>query len=153
MKEKLEIIRINEKMNASTLAKKLGVEPSAISHIKSGRNNPRYDFIVKILEVFPHINPDWLLLGRGPYLRSDIEMFNSLESDDDELLDSVAPLTPEERSLFSVPENIESSAVNVAQKNETPSIFPVVQTNGKRVERVVVFYEDKSFESYTPNNP
>ena len=44
------------------LPKKLGVEASAISHIKSGRNKPSFDFVVKILAAFPHINPDWLLL-------------------------------------------------------------------------------------------
>ena len=72
MKEKLEIIRANENMNASELAKKLGVEASAISHIRSGRNKPSFDFVVKILAAFPHINPDWLLLNRGPYSRAEV---------------------------------------------------------------------------------
>ena len=151
MKEKLEIIRTNERMNASELAKKLGVEASALSHIKSGRNKPRFDFIVKVLTVFPHINPDWLLLGRGPYLRSDIEMFNDLEREDDEV--QVSPELPssDEVSLFDQTENNEFPDTNFPPKNERRDIFPFTSADGKRVERVIVLYDDKSFESYSPS--
>lgn len=149
MKEKLEIIRRTEHMNASELAKKLGVEASAISHIKSGRNKPSFDFVVKILAAFPHINPDWLLLDRGSYLRSDADalptaLTQSETSDENDLLLG--------GTLFSDVENIEISEVNSKDKNDIDSIFPIPQKGGKTVERIIVLYSDKSFESYNPTS-
>ena len=70
MKEKLEILCSKYNLTASSLAKALGVEASAISHIRSGRNKPSYDFVVKILRAFPDVNPDWLLLDGAEFSRT-----------------------------------------------------------------------------------
>jgi transcriptional regulator with XRE-family HTH domain len=149
MKEKLEIIRTNERMNASELAKKLGVEASAISHIKSGRNKPSFDFVVKILAAFPHINPDWLLLDRGPYSRVDIDAATTTTP---ELGDNVMDEPLQSVSLFDDVKNIEISGDNSADKNIENSIFPIRQKAGKIVERIIVLYSDKSFDSYNPTS-
>jgi transcriptional regulator with XRE-family HTH domain len=149
MKEKLEIIRTNERMNASELAKKLGVEASAISHIKSGRNKPSFDFVVKILAAFPHINPDWLLLDRGPYSRVDIDAATTTTP---ELGDNVMDEPLQSVSLFDDVKNIEISGDNSADKNIENSIFPIRQKTGKIVERIIVLYSDKSFDSYNPTS-
>ena len=149
MKEKLEIIRTNERMNASELAKKLGVEASAISHIKSGRNKPSFDFVVKILAAFPHINPDWLLLDRGPYSRVDIDAATTTTP---EFRDNVMDEPLRSVSLFDDVKNIEISGDNSADKNIENSIFPIRQKAGKIVERIIVLYSDKSFDSYNPTS-
>ena len=149
MKEKLEIIRTNERMNASELAKKLGVEASAISHIKSGRNKPSFDFVVKILAAFPHINPDWLLLDRGPYSRVDIDAATTTTP---ELRDNVMDEPLQSVSLFDDVKNIEISGDNSADKNIENPIFPIRQKAGKIVERIIVLYSDKSFDSYNPTS-
>lgn len=47
----------------------MNVQPSGISHILAGRNKPRFDFLVRLLERFPDVSPDWLLLGNGPMFR------------------------------------------------------------------------------------
>ncbi len=52
-------------MNASRFAETIGVQRSSISHIISGRNKPSLDLINKILEGFPKVSTDWLLLGKG----------------------------------------------------------------------------------------
>ena len=149
MKEKLEIIRTNERMNASELAKKLGVEASAISHIKSGRNKPSFDFVVKILAAFPHINPDWLLLDRGPYSRVDIDAATTTTP---ELRDNVMDEPLQRVSLFDDVKNIEILGDNSADENIENSIFPIRQKAGKIVERIIVLYSDKSFDSYNPTS-
>lgn len=57
-----------ENITPARLADTLGVQRSGLSHILSGRNKPGYEFITKLLTKFPHINSDWLLLGKGkPY--------------------------------------------------------------------------------------
>ena len=55
-------------MNAAAFADKIGIQPSSISHLLSGRNKPSLDFILKILESFPEFNLYWILTGKGNLL-------------------------------------------------------------------------------------
>ena len=65
MKERLlEFLRTENKSSAQ-LAEEIGVQPSGISHILSGRNNPSLDFILKMLEKYQFLSTDWLLFGKG----------------------------------------------------------------------------------------
>ena len=69
MREKLLSLMRSEGLTSSRLAELLGIQPSGISHILSGRNKPSFDFVQKILRRFPTINPYWLLLDQGPMYR------------------------------------------------------------------------------------
>lgn len=52
MKERiLEFLKTENKSSAK-LAEEIGVQPSSISHILSGRNNPSLDFVLKMLEKY-----------------------------------------------------------------------------------------------------
>ena len=65
MKERLlEFLRTENKSSAQ-LAEEIGVQPSGISHILSGRNNPSLDFVLKMLEKYQYLSTDWLLFGKG----------------------------------------------------------------------------------------
>ena len=64
------INRINEimeehQLNASSLADKIGVQRSSLSHILSKRNKPSLDFILKIDKNFKKIDLNWLLFGKS----------------------------------------------------------------------------------------
>jgi transcriptional regulator with XRE-family HTH domain len=148
MREKLEIIRTNEQMNASELAKKLGVEASAISHIRSGRNKPSFDFVVKILAAFPHINPDWLLLDKGSYRRENLPPTEPVSGES--TLDA-ATLFDAPRAGGDQSENIASMEPQTIDRNITNEFSPIGNNPGKIVERVIVLYSDKSFDSYCPS--
>lgn len=141
MKEKLEILCAKYNLTASSLAKALGVEASAISHIRSGRNKPSYDFVVKILRAFPDVNPDWLLLDGEEFLRTGVS--------------STSPLFPEfgtaaEVSNVEAQKNIEISASSSEEKNVSTDKKLYSSISGKQAKRVIVLYTDGSFESYDP---
>lgn len=57
----LETINIG----SSQFAEEIGVQPSGISHILSGRNNPSLDFVLKVLKRYPDLSTEWLLFGKG----------------------------------------------------------------------------------------
>ena len=73
MVTKLNKLLETENLTATKLAKILEIQPSGISHLLSGRNKPSYDFVVKLLQRFPRINPDWLLLDSDKMYRADNE--------------------------------------------------------------------------------
>lgn len=144
MKEKLEFLLQNKGLTATSLARLLDIQPSGISHILSGRNKPSFDLVAKILRLFPDLNPDWFMLDKGDPFRS---AEASIPADDE--LAPIVPITPA-ASLFDDVPNNEFSERNVEQKNDDNPIFSVAPNSSKTVERIIVLYSDKSFDSYTP---
>jgi len=69
METKLRQLMKHEGINSTRLADILGIQASGISHIMSGRNKPSYDFLHKLLQRFPQLSADWLLLDKGPMYR------------------------------------------------------------------------------------
>lgn len=142
MKEKLEILCSKYDLTASSLAKALGVEASAISHIRSGRNKPSYDFVVKILRAFPDVDPDWLLLDGEEFSRSGSSstprtapLFSNFDVVSDE-------------SASEQKKNIEISASFADNKNVAADKIVRASNGTKQPKRVIVLYTDGSFESY-----
>ena len=138
MKSKLEYLLRSENLTATTLARKLEIQPSGISHILSGRNKPSFDLVVKILRAFPHLNPDWLMLDSDKIYRDDVAQ---------SVISSEEPAPSVEAQTAK--ENIEISASENLEKNDNRSIFSVAQNSEKRMQRVIVLYSDGSFESFT----
>ena len=143
MKEKLEYLLKNKQLSATELARMLEIQPSGISHLLSGRNKPSFDLLVKILRVFPDINPDWLLLDSDQVYRTDEPMSSP----------SSTPALFDDRDYFDAEsadeKNNEPSETNSEIKNVSASIFSHSKSGSKFVERVIVLYSDKSFESYS----
>ena len=71
MREKLTILMKSEQLTMTKFAELLGIQPSGISHILSGRNNASLDMVKKVLRRFPQINPDWLLLDKEEMYRTE----------------------------------------------------------------------------------
>ncbi len=81
MKNRLTTIMADEQITASKMAAMLEVQPSAISHILSGRNKPSYDFIIKLITVFPQYSSEWLLLGTGDKFKSEETVNTDIQLD------------------------------------------------------------------------
>lgn len=142
MKGKLEFLLKNKGLTATTLARMLEIQPSGISHILSGRNKPSFDLVVKILRVFPDLNPDWLLLDSDVIFRSDSPTV-AAPTPNAEVSSPISPVLP-----FDVVKNEEFSETQNSSKNEFNPNFTSA-TNGKKVERIIVLYSDRTFESFT----
>ena len=155
MKERIIEFLRRENKTSSQFAEEIGVQPSSISHIISGRNNPSLDFVLKMLQRYRDINSDWLLFGTGPMRRSE----ESVEITGETSSDAVKSLPFE--GLFApgsgkAPESGTRAADLRAErdgdrgdgKGSQGASAPVP---GERViSRVLLFYSDRSFEEYSP---
>src|SRR4030043_2004108 len=65
MKSRIEEFLKAENKTSAQFAEEIGVQPSGISHILSGRNKPSLDFVLKMLEKYRFISTEWLLFGKG----------------------------------------------------------------------------------------
>lgn len=145
MKERLSKIIASEGLTPSMLADKMGVQRSGISHILTGRNYPSFDFLQKLLENFPRLNAEWLILGQGV-------MYKSAEADIDHLIPapvvdpktSNAPILPDKPQILSSREDDQKK-----QPEPKCEISPPAEVQ-KNIEKMMVLYSDKTFVTYFP---
>jgi transcriptional regulator with XRE-family HTH domain len=137
MKERLLKFLNAIHLSSSRFAEEIGIQPSGVSHILSGRNNPGYDFIVKILRKYPDLNPDWLLLGEG-------EMFRNKAQTTD-LFDDTNQI-----------DNISENVTNVKSENPVSYlkskdvISHDLKKTGKQIDKIILLQSDGSFKEYFP---
>ena len=146
MREKLLNLMKAEQLTASKLAELLGIQPSGISHILGGRNKPSFDLVQKILRRFPQVNPDWLLLDQGEMYRtinssSEESSFENASQDSAVINSDDQSLSYENNTTHTLPNS--SPSVTNAQE----SIATALTQHG-RVKRVIVLFEDHTFESF-----
>ena len=88
--ERIQQIIDHENLNISSFAKKIGVVDQTIRGIViQKRNKPGYDLIVKILQTFNWVDPEWLILGKGEIQKANKGTGNSVYDTDSlkELID------------------------------------------------------------------
>ncbi len=167
MKDRIAKIIREEGMTAAKFAEEIGVQASGISHIISGRNNPSTDFLIKILDRFRGINAEWLLLGKG-------NMYKSAASEYPEkpakpvmndlfttaLNNPVTNYAKENEVLREEKNDIPADSVKPEQLKQEKSTYSGTEearayyerpVNDKKVEKIVIFFNDNTFESYNPN--
>lgn len=145
MKERIAKLMELEQLSPTRFAMMIGIQPSVVSHILNGRNKPSLEVVQKILSAFQSINPDWLILGSGGMYREE--------------------MPSRQASLFDIKPEITNKTTDYEQKNEgkfVPSTEPkqektpdssVVLTNvqEKIVKKITIYYSDKTFEEFLPN--
>ncbi len=102
-------IRILEVFNQSGLSRlefsqKLNISNAVLSHLSSGRNKASMDLVVSILQQFPDINPEWLVLGIGEMKRDNKELViqqlkNKLKTEINKIKMGVGKLTEDLESI------------------------------------------------------
>jgi len=108
-------------LTASAFADKIGVQRSSVSHILTGRNNPSLDFIEKTLINFPRVNADWLIMGK----------VGGVESENLQLVQTTTH------------KDLKSKEVNTKETH-------IGQPEKRLIERVVIFYDDGTYEETIP---
>ena len=148
MKERLSKIITSEGLTPSLLADELGVQRSGISHIMSGRNYPSFDFLQKLLQRFPKLNAEWLILGHGA-------MYKTTVADSPDLF--AAPLAIPEKTSESpaVPEKLPDYSSREAPPKKNPEVAPKILPPAeaeKTIEKMMILYSDKTFVTYSPES-
>jgi len=138
MKDRLQHLMSHYGYTAARLADEIGVQRSGISHIMSGRNQPSYDFILKIINTFPEISVEWLLTGRGTMQKAQIH-----ETKEDKKPETTGPHKLIQSDLFS--NSGSSSTIVPANSKKEEKV-----TNVTSIDRIVVFYNDGTFSHYIP---
>lgn len=140
MKERIIEFLKKENKTSAQFAEEIGVQPSGISHILSGRNKPSLDFVIKMLEKYNYISSDWLIFGKGKMYR---------EAQQPDLFSYMEPGEPESRQIIiNKPADIPLLSPDEADIQGKTDKIP--EKINSRVTKIVWFYDDNSFKEYYP---
>lgn len=70
MVNRINLLLQAKNITARQFAEEIGIQPSGMSHILSGRNNPSLDFVMKVVRRYPEIDINWLMFGKGEMYES-----------------------------------------------------------------------------------
>ena len=134
-------------MSPSQFADEINLQRSSLSHVLSGRNKPSLDFVMKVKQRFSEINLDWLIFGSGMMLLSQHE----------DIVDRVGKVYPENLTEIAQQTiNFESKPIadpnrktTYNEKKSTDKEVLNVVSLASKAERVIIFYNNGTFEEYT----
>lgn len=129
IQERILLLMKSLGLNPTQFADEIGVQRSSISHIISGRNNPSLDIVTKILNKFPDIDSNWLVIGKGSLVGKN--EINSQENRNNEIS------RPSE-TLF---DDLSDSLFSDIQKDNSPKID---NNNIYELQRKIEILEGKS---------
>lgn len=141
-------------LTASAFADKLEIQRSSVSHLLSERNKPSLDFILKLIEQFPEVDMYWITQGKGnfpptPSVLKNTEVVKNQSVQTDlfgNMLTEIhiqKPKTEEKE-----PEVIVEKQPEKHIENQSINEISDAKNSGKKINRIIFFYEDKSFEVF-----
>lgn len=141
MQERFKQLLEEKNLTATRFAAMIKVNASAMSHILNGRSKPGFDVLDKIAQAFPDVNLNWLISGKG-------SLYNNRISTPVKEVEKI----PVQKNLF---EEEEKRPLIEEKNTKTEEILqPIVSTvsmptaKGKKIKRIILFFEDGSFEDY-----
>ncbi len=157
-KERIDKVMQMEGMNSAVFANAIGIQGSTLSHILNGRNNPSLSVLQSILNRFPNISPEWLIMGQGSVERAvkQSQAPTLFDSIDESTTKSTIykPIIDENKvPVFSTNQQKSTIApeipVQSVQNQSTQNIqVPQIENSGKSVKKIIVYYTDNTFQEF-----
>lgn len=143
-------------ISPSELADAIGVQRSNVTHVLKARNKPSFQFIEKMLQIYPEINAKWLLLGEGNMIEGISKNRNLFDSIPEPVIDKVSPEKKieleMEKNSSNPPPKEKISPIPVMDKKEPENeLYDPFFSSEKPIERLIVFYKDQTFKVYNPS--
>lgn len=166
--ERLTSFRDYTGLTNSQFADRAGIPRPTLSQFLNGRNKRLSDdFTAKLHQAYPELNVLWLLFGEGDMVTA--ENIEATESKTAPISDVLENINSDSEDINSEPyaENVYPESEPIQQNDqfnraEAPDILskgssrPIPATAlptdpGKKIQSIMVFYSDNSFEIFTPS--
>lgn len=132
-RERLIEIMNSQGLTAKQLSQELGISAGTLSNILGGRNKPSLDLLQNIAAHYPHIQADWLFLGKGEMYRPDYI--------------PVMTKSPMEPDLFSQPQILRNEIENSTETaSEAIQLSSSEHQHQRKIDKIFILYTDGTFE-------
>lgn len=147
MKDRIKQLIQREGLNQAQFALRVNIQSSTLSHALSGRNEVSKDIILKIHQAYPAVSINWLMFGEGDmYATAPDRQPPSGNSRESDLFAALHQTT----ASVSAPPVVERP---IAETEITATIQPkqevVPPPPARRVTKIMVFYSDNTFETFS----
>ena len=154
MNTRLKQFLAAENISQAQFADSINVVRASVSHVLAGRNNPSYDFIKAIMDNYPQLNIEWLILGKGKMYKEkpSAPALDPTPKDDLDTGLLFAGFPEETEELIAaepdIPLLVDESLTNIASSNEinTSSIAQQIPVRQRKVSKIIVMFDDCSYQ-------
>ena len=154
MNTRLKQFLAAENISQSQFADTIKVVRASVSHVLSGRNNPSYEFMRAIMLSYPHLNMEWLMLGKGRMYKdaSTPAMSPAPEPDhipsdllfnDYDLEESYEPA--QESNIATQMPGADSSAQTSTEINTLKQVTQTI-VKQRNVSKIIIMFDDGTFQ-------
>lgn len=153
MKDRLQQFLDLKNISAARLADMMGIQRSALSHILGGRNKPSYDFISKFITLFPYVNAEWFITGKGEAFKNMASPGTAPASPAPVQTPAPAPVPASVPSPDSAPVTAAAAAVQI-EPQEDDDDFPIAvkeemaedSPRERRISRIIILFSDGTYQ-------
>lgn len=142
MNTRLKQFLAAENITQAQFADSINVVRASVSHVLAGRNNPSFDFIKAMMSQYPRLNIEWLMFGKG-------KMYKDQTVPQSPQVDELFPEEPSD-SLFTVTDSAHDIGIteSIGSTNEpdTSTKLPQLAVNKRKVSKIIVLFDDGSFQ-------
>ena len=144
MNTRLKQFLAAENISQSQFADAIQVVRASVSHVLSGRNKPSCDFINAIMNHYPNLNIEWLMLGKGRMYKDSAPQAENLFVEEDFY-------APEKEDIpFVIHEShpeIHTPQENCIHEQLNTSYNTIEHTvNQRKVKKVMIFFDDGTYQ-------
>ena len=156
MEERIKKFMDYKGISPSELADAIGVQRSNVTHVLKARNKPSFQFIEKLLQIYPEINAKWLLLGQGNMVEGISSSRTLFDPVFEPLIDKTIPekkVEPEieKDSSPPIPKQPIATPPEADKKEAENELYDSFFSPEKPIERMIVFFKDQTFKVYNPS--
>ena len=132
MNNRLKQFLAAENISQAQFAETINVVRASVSHVLAGRNNPGYDFIKSIMDNYPTLNIEWLMLGKGKMYKDKVIQESTLFALEEEIS----------------PEAIQEPVVKIESSPEIETIDSQPQqiVKQRNISKIIVFFDDGTYQ-------
>lgn len=144
MNTRLKQFLAAENISQAQFADTINVVRASVSHVLAGRNNPSYDFIRAIMDNYPALNIEWLILGKGKMYK-EREAGLLFEEPEQEAMPEMPESSHPETEI---PLQVLGTQTNITSTTEMNAINNIIQTPVKqrKVSKIIVLFDDGSYQ-------
>ena len=156
MEDRIRKFMEYKEISASELADAIGVQRSNVTHVLKARNKPSFQFIEKLLQIYPEINAKWLLLGEGNMIEGISKSRTLFDSIPEPVIHKVNTEKKVESEIvkesdLSAPMETISTPPVADKKEPVNELYDSFFGSEKPIERMIVFFKDQTFKVYNPS--
>lgn len=144
MNTRLKQFLAAENISQAQFADTINVVRASVSHVLAGRNNPSYDFIRAIMDNYPALNIEWLILGKGKMYKEREAGLLFEEPEQEAMPEMPESSLPETE----IPLQVLGTQTNITSTTEMNTINNLIQTPVKqrKVSKIIVLFDDGSYQ-------